>query len=142
MPPDDLPEGKVWERERAYFLRDLFVEKVFKEKGLVTRATNTKSMLRRRQVIIYACSFVALTIFVALAWLGMSTVRRQVGDRAAFWVAATNAGWDDNGAWKRPIVKVLDEGGYLLVATNSFASEKMTPGQLQQKFRELAETDV
>jgi len=142
VPPDDLPEGKVWERERAYFLRDLFVEKVFKEKGLVTRATNTKRLLRRRQVIIYACSAAALTIFVVLAWLGMSTVRRQVGDRAAYWVAATNAGWDENGSWKRPIVKVLDEGGYALVATNSFASEKMTPGQLQQKFRELAETDI
>ena len=36
---DELPEGKVWERERAYFLRDLFIEKIFRERGLVTRAS-------------------------------------------------------------------------------------------------------
>src|SRR4029077_9369412 len=71
---DELPEGKVWERERAYFLRDLFMEKVFKEKGLVTRATNTDTMLRRRQLVLYVSCFIALTIFVVIAWLGMRTV--------------------------------------------------------------------
>src|SRR5206468_1724831 len=35
VPIESLPEGKVWERDRAYFLRDLFLQKVFKEKGLV-----------------------------------------------------------------------------------------------------------
>ena len=38
VPIESLPEGKVWERDRAYFLRDLFLQKVFKEKGLVTRS--------------------------------------------------------------------------------------------------------
>src|SRR6266487_3667338 len=57
VPVDDLPEGKVWERERAYFLRDLFVEKVFKERGLVTRANNTSRMLRTQQVILFGSIF-------------------------------------------------------------------------------------
>ena len=44
---DALPEGRAWERERAYFLRDLFTEKIFREAGLVTRATNTKTLIRK-----------------------------------------------------------------------------------------------
>ena len=50
--PDALPEGKAWERERSFFLRDLFMQKIFKERGLVTRATNTRQLLRRRQMIL------------------------------------------------------------------------------------------
>ena len=38
---DQLPEDHSWEKNRAFFLRDLFHEKVFRESGLVTRATNT-----------------------------------------------------------------------------------------------------
>ena len=47
---DELPSGRVWERETSLFLRDLFVEKIFREWGLVTRATNTLRMLRRRKL--------------------------------------------------------------------------------------------
>src|SRR5882724_2663829 len=50
---DDLPDGKVWEKDRAFFLRDLFIEKVFKERGLVTRASNTALMLRTQQVALF-----------------------------------------------------------------------------------------
>src|SRR5205085_11882598 len=60
VPVDALPEGKVWERERAYFLRDLFIEKVFREKGLVTRASNTARMLRGRQIALFGFGTAAL----------------------------------------------------------------------------------
>ncbi|MEI6106703.1 MAG: type VI secretion protein IcmF/TssM N-terminal domain-containing protein, partial [Opitutae bacterium] len=49
---DQLPASKAWERERSYFLKDLFLHKVFKEKGLVTRATNTDQLVKGRQRII------------------------------------------------------------------------------------------
>ena len=55
--PDELPEGKDWERERAFFLRDLFTEKALKEKELVTRATDTHKMLRRRQILPFCLRF-------------------------------------------------------------------------------------
>src|SRR5438552_3684200 len=66
VPVDDLPEGKVWERERAYFLRDLFIEKVFRERGLVTRASNTARMLRGQQIALYGCAGLALLFFLVL----------------------------------------------------------------------------
>ena len=46
VPLDKLPEGKIWERERALFLKDLFLHKVFAGKGLVTRAADTAGLLR------------------------------------------------------------------------------------------------
>lgn len=46
---ESLPEGPAWTRDRAFFLRDLFLKKVFPEKGLVTSALNaTKQYVRRR----------------------------------------------------------------------------------------------
>jgi hypothetical protein len=138
---DDLPEGKVWERDRAYFLRDLFMDKVFKEKGLVTRATNTGTMLRRRQLILYASCFVALAVFVVVGWLGMGVVRSRVKDRADYWSAARGVGWDENGNWNKPIVRLEEDGLYSLV-TNRQPFAKMTLGEFHQKLRQLAEADI
>ncbi|MBN2271790.1 MAG: hypothetical protein JXN61_14320 [Sedimentisphaerales bacterium] len=48
---ESLPEGPAWTRDRAYFLRDLFVKKVFPEKGLVSTAVNaSKHYVRKRMV--------------------------------------------------------------------------------------------
>ena len=57
VPVDSLPEGRVWRRDRAYFLRDLFIEKVFREKGLVTRASNADKQQRTRRAIILTTGF-------------------------------------------------------------------------------------
>ena len=45
LPVDQLPAGRAWERDHSYFLRDLFLDKVFREDGLVTRASNTDRLL-------------------------------------------------------------------------------------------------
>lgn len=140
---DELPEGKVWERDRAYFLRDLFMEKIFREKGLVTRATNTAAMLRRRQMLLYGSCFAALAVFVVVAWLGMRTVRGQVKDRADYWAAAAAVGWDDHGAWNRPLIRLEDEGNFTLVTNRfSFGEHKMTLDEFQGKMQELAENEI
>lgn len=140
---EELPEGKVWERERAYFLRDMFVEKVFKEKGLVTRATNTSSMLRRRQMILYGACFVALAVFITFGWLSMRSIRGSVAGRNAFWSAAANAGWSDASAiWGKAIVKDVDGNWTLDAGTVTFGGEKLTLSQVQQRLRGLAETNV
>jgi len=71
---DSLPDGRVWKRDRAFFLRDLFMKKVFREKGLVTRATNATKMYTRRKavVLISAIASVVLllffTVYAAIRW--------------------------------------------------------------------------
>jgi len=140
VPPDELPEGKVWERDRAYFLRDLFIEKAFKEKGLVTRATNVKARLRRNHLITYSCALVALAVFVIVGWLGMKTVRAQVKDRSDYWAAAANTGWDEDKGWHYRILRLNEDTGKYFLYTNQipFADENLTLGQIQDKLREQA----
>src|SRR5436190_44276 len=91
---DELPEGKVWERERAYFLRDVFLEKAFREKGLVTRATNTKRMLMGQQIALYSCGFVGLALFCVVAWFAMGSLRSGVKDQGDYWHVVSEQRWD------------------------------------------------
>jgi hypothetical protein len=80
VPVDSLPDGRVWERDRAFFLRDLFMKKVFREKGLVTHATNAKKLHSRRKATILfsaAASVILLlffTIYIAISF------NRDVGE--------------------------------------------------------------
>src|SRR5258706_10465335 len=117
VPVDDLPEGKVWERERAYFLRDLFIEKVFREKGLVTRDSNTKQMLRGRKIALYGSVSGALVLFIALAWLGMSSLRSGIREQSDYWSAVGDAGWQ-NKVWKQSVIPLLDSGNFAGYVTN------------------------
>lgn len=150
VPLEELPEGKVWERERAYFLKDIFMEKVFKEKGLVTRATNTKSLLLRRQLILYAACFMALAVFITLAWIGARTFQKNLGDRTKYWAAAQKRSWNGQ-AWNYPIFGVDPDGNYVTgndgsysLATNliPLEKEKLSVGEFHQKLREFAEKDI
>ena len=101
--PDELPEGKDWERERAFFLRDLFTEKALKEKELVTRATDTHKMLRRRQYLLFACGFAALAAFIGVAWTGLTELTSTVGTKSHVWKDVADAGWTE-GLWNQAIV--------------------------------------
>src|SRR5882672_11254898 len=125
MPVDELPEGKVWERERAYFLRDLFVEKVFRERGLVTRATNTALMLRTQQIVLVGSSALALIIFVFFAWYGTRNLEGTVKKQSDVWVNATN--WWANQTIKASILPQNAEGSYenTLVSQAEFSGKKI-----------------
>ena len=84
----DLPQGRVWEKERSFFLRDLFVEKVFRERGLVTRATNTAQMLLRQRIVLASSGAGALLLFLLIAGLGMHQLRLSVREQSTHWKAA------------------------------------------------------
>jgi hypothetical protein len=86
---DLMPEnGTAWERERAYFLRDLFLEKVFREKGLVTRASNTKRLIRQRQGLLFGLGTLALTGFLAFSFYQHRSLEESVGVHEALWRGA------------------------------------------------------
>ncbi|MHC4644351.1 MAG: type VI secretion protein IcmF/TssM N-terminal domain-containing protein [Planctomycetota bacterium] len=80
VPIDSLPDGRVWERDRAYFLRDLFIKKVFRERGLVTYATNAKKLHTRRKAAVLisaAASVVLLLLFTVYAGVRF---RQSIGE--------------------------------------------------------------
>ncbi|MDB6066617.1 MAG: type secretion protein IcmF [Pedosphaera sp.] len=143
VPVDDLPEGKIWERERAYFLRDLFLEKVFREKGLVTNASNTTTMLRSRKIALFSFGFVGLVIFIALAWFGVSSLRNGIKDQSDYWSAVGDAGWQ-NKDWKQSIIPIRDNGTFADYITNQVYVANTVPplmplGEFHVKLRELAD---
>lgn len=99
---DALPEGKAWERERAYFLRDLFIEKSFRERGLVTRATNTKHLVMKRRFTLLGAGAAGLLLLLGLSWFGFHSLRSSIGTQGGYWARASEE-WSDH-TWK-PIVQ-------------------------------------
>lgn len=87
VPIDSLPDGRVWERDRAYFLRDLFTKKIFREQGLVTYATNANKQHRRRKtaVLISAAASVLLLFFLTLYARGQ--FRKSIGEVKSYFRA-------------------------------------------------------
>jgi hypothetical protein len=85
------------EENRAFFLRDLFMEKVFRESGLVTRATNTLNLLRKRQLIIFGSATVALLLVLVFGYFANQRLKESVKSEADYWKAGTND-WKD-GVW-------------------------------------------
>ncbi len=104
VPVDDLADFRVWERDRSYFLRDLFLEKIFRERGLVTRATNTGSMLRKRKVALYLCGFAALAVFGVVAWFSTQSLKKDVATQSQAWQQVAHQGWWDDQVWKQSLI--------------------------------------
>jgi hypothetical protein len=90
-PIESLPEGRIWERDRAYFLRDLFMQKVFREKGLVTRAVNTRQQQRKRQTVVMGSAAAGLLLVLVFTWLGWRGLRESIIGPRDFWSEATSA---------------------------------------------------
>jgi hypothetical protein len=87
---ESLPEGRVWERDRAYFLRDLFMQKVFKERGLVTHAGNVARTQRRRRAVVLGAGLGTVVLLIGLTILGGLGFRRAVGTQLDFWRGAAD----------------------------------------------------
>jgi IcmF-related N-terminal domain len=105
---EELPTGRAWEREISFFLRDLFVEKIFREWGLVTRATDTKKLLRRRALAVFGAGLLAMAVLLLFSWLGYSRMKDSIGRQSGYWLRA-GEGWSDDHEWM-PIVTKSDPG--------------------------------
>jgi len=113
VPIDSLPDGRVWERDRAYFLRDVWVEKVFKEKGLVTRSSSAAKVHWRRKGLVLGAGFLSVALLALLTWFGVRSLQRSVGHERAYWEAAGN-GWTraEIGEYWMPLVYKDVDGSY------------------------------
>ncbi|MEX2217761.1 MAG: type VI secretion protein IcmF/TssM N-terminal domain-containing protein [Phycisphaerales bacterium] len=87
---ESLPEGRVWERDRAYFLRDLFVGKVFKEKGLVTRAGNVRKAQRRKQAVLLGGGLATVAVLLGLTVFGAITFGRTIDAQREYWASVSD----------------------------------------------------
>jgi hypothetical protein len=111
VPMESISDFKMWERERSFFLKDLFLEKIFREGGLVTRATDTKKMLRRRKLWLYGGATAAIAFFLGIAWMGMRSFEMSIKSQSAAWRPVAESGWT-NGVFGRSLIPVLPNGSY------------------------------
>jgi len=102
IPVDHLPEQKAWDRNRSFFLRELFLQKIFCEKGLVTDASDTRGIMRRRYTILGSVAAAGLALLMLVSWIGSSALKNSVGAELDYWQAAAS-GWC-GGRW-HPIVE-------------------------------------
>ena len=142
--PDALPEGKAWERERSFFLRDLFMQKIFKERGLVTRATNTRQLLRRRQMILGSVGVLGLAVVLGFSFFGARAVKRSVGGERAMWTAAA-AGWQAGDLWN-PILSPEFKGSTKFVYnganTVDVGGDAVPLVEFHSRLRDLVSHDI
>ena len=140
VPLEQLPEDRRWEKNRAFFLRDLFLEKVFHESGLVTRATNTLRLLRKRQLLIFGTATFALLLLLGFAGFSYQSLKRSVLAEAAYWQAGA-INWNQ-GEWSPSIVRSSENGPFRY----QYGGTNMVPGlpgvtvvQYQQHLKEIVE---
>lgn len=115
VPVASLPEGRVWERERSYFLRDLFVNKIFREKGLVTRAVNANRQHHRRRATVFGAGIVGAVLLFFWTLFGWLSLKNSVGVHQEHWETA-KADWsyffrnkEGSRHYWRPIVEQVEQ---------------------------------
>ena len=81
----ELPAERAWDRKRSYFLRDLFTEKIFPEKGLVTRVKNVRSYQRKRKAIVIGVSCFCLLLLLGLSCWSAGTFSGRIKQHKDFW---------------------------------------------------------
>ncbi|MDR1497344.1 MAG: hypothetical protein LBS59_02840 [Puniceicoccales bacterium] len=142
--PDSLPDGKIFERERSFFLRDLFIQKIFQEKGLVTRASSASRQIRRRQLIIGGTTTIGISGLLALSIWGAFSVRDSVGIEKSYWKAAA-AHWTTTHEWN-PIVSPEFQGAskYTYNGGNTIVvgSEKIPLVEYHTRLQSLVTRDI
>ena len=101
LPVDRLPAGRAWEREHSYFLKDLFLDKVFREDSLVTRATNTDRLLLFRKLLLFGAGVLGLLLLLFFGIIGYRSLQESIVAQSGFW-ARGREGW--SGKTWHPIV--------------------------------------
>ncbi|UCD74775.1 MAG: hypothetical protein JSV91_13425 [Phycisphaerales bacterium] len=89
VPVESLHEA-LWRDDRAYFLRDMFMEKVFRERGLVTNATNTRARQRKRRTLLLGAGSLASVILIVLIAWAYFDYKSEVDDHVTIWTDAAD----------------------------------------------------
>jgi hypothetical protein len=137
---DQLPASKAWERERSYFLKDLFLQKVFKEKGLVTRATNTTQVIKNRQRILGGVVAVGTLAVLGVSYLGYKALKTSVGSELVYWRAGARAENWSGDKWRPIVNNRLEYTGNDVVQLD--VNNELPIMQYHEKLQQLVSADL
>lgn len=94
LPVSRLPDVKGYQTDKSLFLRDFFLEKLFRESGLVTRLTNVAAGLRNRLMRFYLVSAGALLLLLLTGWFASQRLDKRLAAERNLWNLA-NQTWDN-----------------------------------------------
>lgn len=94
LPVSGLPDLKGYQTEKSLFLRDFFLEKLFRENGLVTRLTNIAAGLRNRLMRFYLVTATALALLLVVGWFASQRLDRRLASERKLWTLA-NQTWEN-----------------------------------------------
>ncbi|MGB2806529.1 MAG: type VI secretion protein IcmF/TssM N-terminal domain-containing protein [Sedimentisphaerales bacterium] len=131
VPVDSLPDGRVWERDRAYFLRDLFVKKIFREQGLVTYATNAKSLHRRRKTAVLVSGAVSVILLLFFTFYAAGKFSKSIGEMQEYFggLARLMENSPREAQNQLQVIKKVDEEGYRYIGRNPIPG---MPGEIKR----------
>lgn len=142
VPVENLPEGKVWERERSYFIRDLLMSKVFRERGLVTRANNARKLQRQRMGLVLGAASIALVLSIGLVTISGLRFKSKIGSHRAFWSTVADAIVTPDATGDSRIWSALspEDGGYAI--SNPKWWNQSTQSRLEKVLTDEAAEDL
>lgn len=105
LPLTRLPEVRGYQTDKSLFLRDFFLEKLFRENGLVTRLTNIAGGMRNRLMRFYLITASALLLLLLTGWFASQRLDKRLAAERNLWSLA-NQTWD-NGTF----LPLFDRGG-------------------------------
>jgi hypothetical protein len=94
MPVSRLPDVKGYQTDKSLFLRDFFLEKLFRESGLVTRLTNVAAGLRNRLMRFYLVTASVLLLLLLTGWFASQRLDKRLAAERNLWKLA-NQTWDN-----------------------------------------------
>lgn len=115
-------------KKRSYFLRDMFTEKVFPERGLVTSASNTSSLKRRRRLAVLGTSMVGVLGLIGFTWYGSTQLRESIGTQRDFWQTAAAQLSEKPEEWRVMAPHPTASGQFVYRGGNR---REIPPGQLR-----------
>src|SRR5439155_20875019 len=92
-------KGKEQEDRRTYFLRDLFVEKIFNEQGLVTKASDVNAAHRRKRALLLTSGIAASLLLIIATVLSFFMLQDRILNASKFWTKVYNDGVFDPDKW-------------------------------------------
>src|SRR5207237_9269212 len=86
------------------------MNKVFREKGLVTRAASTLGLRRKRNLTILGAGFASVAALLVLTWTGAGKLNASIGRETRYWSAVDESWKQHRGEWN--VVEAVAGGSY------------------------------
>ena len=134
LPLSRLPDVRGYQTEKALFLRDFFLEKLFRESGLVTRLTNIAAGLRNRLMRFYLITASALLLLFLTGWFASQRLDKRLAAERNLWSLA-NQTWD-NGTFLPMFERGGPEGGWRFTGEEPVMHSGFTRFAYQRKLAE------